>query len=130
MGSQKRLLKLHVAALRADVVRLEMRSETERIFLFVTVTFALMELSDYSAMKCHGFITRKEFPTACKMLSPQTFWRGKLLRRNDLVTIFHVVSHYCKISCCIRYVIHLNRLNIKACRGNTFNSPAIGFLSQ
>lgn len=52
-------LKLYVAALRAAVTRLEMRSEIEGIFLFVIVTVVLMEFSDCSAMKRHGFVTRK-----------------------------------------------------------------------
>lgn len=120
------ILKLYVAELRAGVTRLEMRSKTEGIFLFVTVTVALMELSDYSAMKRHGFITRKtELPTTLARC-----FRCKLFREENF---FVEPTFGCHFSC--RFTLPRNLSShpiclllqtawiLKACRANALTFP-------
>jgi len=84
-----RTLHRVVAALRAIVTRLEMRSKTKGIFLFVIVT----ELSNYSEMKCRRFITRTIVSTVRKM---RALTANLFRRENFSTTTIHysiIISH-------------------------------------
>lgn len=125
--------KLYVATLRAGMTHLEMRSETEGIFLFVSV--ALMELLDYSVMRRRSFITKnrvshqqdaQDVRSHRKLFGVENFFAATIYHWLPFFTPFHTIARSLVAS---DMLIPSNHLNIKACRANALTF-LIGFSSR
>lgn len=111
--SQKRLLKLHAAT--RCVTRLEMHGDG--IFPFVTVVVALMELSDYSAVKRHcreknNKFRRSQDARPCRQLFREREGESPF-RCNENAVRFSFFTPFCIYRAFSMYIARQTRLNIK-----------------